>query len=94
MTNTIILGRKIRLIRLERGENKTEFGKLFNATGSLVNKWEGGRSHIRLQDKVERLASLIYKDREVEESKIDTLIDLANCAVMQVMWLTKGDHRD
>lgn len=45
MTNTIILGRKLRLIRLERGENKTEFGKLFNATGSLVNKWEGGRSH-------------------------------------------------
>lgn len=47
-----------------------------------------------MQDKVERLASLIYKDREVEESKIDTLIDLANYAVMQVMWLTKGDHRD
>ena len=34
------LGDRIKLIRLSKGMNKTEFGKLFGATGSLVNKWE------------------------------------------------------
>lgn len=34
------LGDRIRLLRLSKGMNKTEFGKLFDATGSLVNKWE------------------------------------------------------
>ena len=34
------VGNRIKLIRLNKGMNKTEFGKLFGATGSLVNKWE------------------------------------------------------
>ncbi|OFU49891.1 helix-turn-helix domain-containing protein [Aerococcus sp. HMSC10H05] len=34
------LGKRIESIRLELGLNKTEFGKLFNTTGSLVKKWE------------------------------------------------------
>ena len=33
-------GERIRDIRLEKGMSKTEFGKLFETTGSLVNKWE------------------------------------------------------
>ena len=33
-------GERIKDIRLENGMSKTEFGKLFEATGSLVNKWE------------------------------------------------------
>ena len=33
-------GERIKDIRLEKGMGKTEFGKLFEATGSLVNKWE------------------------------------------------------
>lgn len=34
------LGKRIEKIRLDKGMNKTEFGRLFNASGSLVNKWE------------------------------------------------------
>ena len=34
------VGNRIKLIRLNKGMNKTEFGKVFGATGSLVNKWE------------------------------------------------------
>ncbi|MBR2130362.1 helix-turn-helix domain-containing protein [Aerococcus sp.] len=34
------LGKRIERIRLELGLNKTEFGRLFNTTGSLVKKWE------------------------------------------------------
>ena len=33
-------GERIKNIRLEKGMSKTEFGKLFETTGSLVNKWE------------------------------------------------------
>lgn len=35
-----MLGERIRSIRRNKGMNKTEFGKLFGASGSLVNKWE------------------------------------------------------
>lgn len=38
--NKFDLGGKIETIRLELGESKTDFGKRFKATGSLVNKWE------------------------------------------------------
>lgn len=34
------LGNRIEKIRRNKGMNKTEFGALFGATGSLVNKWE------------------------------------------------------
>ena len=34
------VGERIKRIRLEKGMSKTEFGKLFETTGSLVNKWE------------------------------------------------------
>ena len=34
------VGERIKDIRLEKGMSKTEFGKLFETTGSLVNKWE------------------------------------------------------
>lgn len=34
------LGQRIKEIRLNLGESKTDFGRRFKATGSLVNKWE------------------------------------------------------
>lgn len=37
------LGKRIENIRLELGLNKTEFGKLFGTTGSLVKKWESDK---------------------------------------------------
>lgn len=42
---------------------------------------------IRLSDKLARLKSLADKKAQVNESKKDTLIDLANYAIMQLMWL-------
>lgn len=41
---------------------------------------------IRLSDKLNRLKTLVGKTAEVNESKKDTLIDLANYAIMQLMW--------
>lgn len=40
--NHDILSNNIEKIRLSLGENKREFGERFNATGSLVSKWEKG----------------------------------------------------
>ena len=38
----VAVGQRIKRMRLEMGYNKTEFGKMFKATGSLVYKWEQG----------------------------------------------------
>ena len=40
LISTNSVGERINRIRLEKGMSKTEFGKLFETTGSLVNKWE------------------------------------------------------
>lgn len=40
LVSTNSIGERIKDIRLENGMSKTEFGKLFETTGSLVNKWE------------------------------------------------------
>jgi len=37
------LGKRIENIRLQKGMNKSEFGKMFQTNGSLVNKWEKGK---------------------------------------------------
>ena len=49
--------------------------------------------HIRFDDKVERFYTLAGKEqRQVsDETMRDTLIDLANYAIMTVIWLEKGD---
>lgn len=49
---------------------------------------------IRLEDKLNRLKSLIKQDKEAnadDESIRDTIIDLANYSVMGIMELDKGD---
>lgn len=38
------IGKKIRTIRLDKGMTLEEFGKLFNATKSIVYRWENGTS--------------------------------------------------
>ena len=43
LVSTHSVGERIKRIRLEKGMSKTEFGKLFETTGSLVNKWETGQ---------------------------------------------------
>lgn len=45
---------------------------------------------VRMEDKMNRLDSLVDKEARVEESMRDTLMDLANYAVMTVRWLDEG----
>lgn len=42
--NKQTVGHKIREIRLGLGETMEEFGKLFNASKSIVYRWENGTS--------------------------------------------------
>lgn len=51
------LSKKIRTIRQNLGLNKTEFGKLFGTTGSLVNKWENGQV-IPSEERLKAIADL------------------------------------
>lgn len=51
------LSKKIRIIRQDLGLNKTEFGKLFGTTGSLVNKWETGQV-IPSEERLKAIADL------------------------------------
>ena len=67
-------------------EKNKNYGDSFNTSlnedGLLVTK-------IRLGDKYNRLVSLLKqkKNGTIEESLRDTLIDLANYAIMSVMWM-------
>ena len=62
------------------------FGKLNNEFGEIAGL-------IRLSDKLNRLKMLVDSTAEVNESKKDTLIDLANYAIMQLMWL-EGEENE
>ena len=45
-------------------------------------------SVVRMGDKMNRIESLINKDAKVKDESIkDTLLDLANYAIMTVMWM-------
>lgn len=47
----------------------------------------------RMSDKMERLKSLVKKEAEVkDESFLDTVMDLANYAVMTAMYLKKHEY--
>lgn len=47
-------------------------------------------SIVRMGDKMNRIKSLSKKEAEVKDESIkDTLLDLANYAIMTVMWLNK-----
>lgn len=62
------------------------FDKSLEEDGLLVAK-------IRLGDKYNRFSQLLKKDAEVaDESLEDTLIDLANYAVMTLMWLRNKEE--
>ena len=50
---------------------------------------------IRLSDKLNRFKSLIKKDIQVADEKLeDTLIDMASYAIMTVIWLRENDHKE
>ncbi|MFV8252834.1 helix-turn-helix domain-containing protein [Aerococcus viridans] len=82
MSNT--LGKRIENIRLELGLNKTEFGKLFGTTGSLVKKWESDKvipSESRLKAIAEignkTVEELLYGtiDKEINDDEWNELLD-------------------
>lgn len=48
-------------------------------------------SIVRLSDKMNRIKSLIKKEAQVKDESIkDTLLDMANYAIMTVMWMNKN----
>lgn len=64
------------------------FDKSLDEDGLLVLK-------IRLGDKYKRFSQLISNDQMVgDESMRDTLIDLANYALMGVMWMDKNEEEE
>lgn len=72
----VLIGRRIKEIRLEKGMTTKEFGKLFGATDSNVTSWEKGRT----SPTPERLKAIAkIGDTTVEEllnwSNNDVIID-------------------
>ena len=65
------------------------FDKTLDEDGLLVAK-------IRLSDKLNRFSSLIKLDSSgtIDENICDTLLDLANYAIMTVMWMDKDTERN
>lgn len=61
-----------------------------NSFEQSCNKFGIIASVVRLGDKMNRIESLTTKEAEVKEESIkDTLLDLANYAIMTVMWLNQ-----
>ena len=51
-------------------------------------------SVVRLGDKMNRIKSLIKKEAQVKDESIkDTLLDMANYAIMTVMWMNKKEQK-
>lgn len=61
-----------------------------NSFEQSCNKFGIIASVVRLGDKMNRIESLVIKKAEVKDESIrDTLLDLANYAIMTVMWLNQ-----
>lgn len=59
-----------------------------NSFEQSCNKFGIIASVVRLGDKMNRIESLVIKKAEVKDESIkDTLLDMANYAIMTVMWL-------
>lgn len=87
------VGRRIKQVRLSLGMNRVEFGALFDASGSLVSKWEKG---VNLP-KSNRLANIAFQGQISVDELLhgDTIIintidlfsgqsDLRKCLVVDV----------
>lgn len=59
------------------------FDKSLDEDGLVVAK-------IRLKDKIRRFETLLKSDALVHESIEDTLLDMANYAIMTISWLRKN----
>lgn len=59
-----------------------------NSFDKSLDKFGLVASIVRMGDKMNRIESLIYTSAKVKDESIrDTLLDLANYAVMTVMWM-------
>ena len=76
-----------KMINTYESKNK-DYGDSF---GDLCDEFGVITAIVRLQDKINRLKT-IYKNKNIEvknESVLDTLQDLANYAVMTIIWLQR-----
>lgn len=68
-----------------------DYGNSFNKS---LDKFGIIASVVRMEDKFNRIESLIKKEAKVaDESISDTLLDLANYCIMTKMWLDNGSNR-
>ena len=79
----------VELNRLYARKNH-DYGDSFHRT---FEKWGLPMAAIRLEDKLQRFVTLIRAESQVKDESIrDTLIDLANYAVMTVMELDREEE--
>ena len=86
--NNCVMHKKVcdELTELYRRKNN-DYGDSFHVT---YVKWGLPMAAIRLGDKLQRFETLIRAESEVKDESIrDTLIDLANYAIMTVMELDR-----
>jgi glutaredoxin 2 len=63
-----------------------------NSFEQSLNKFGSVAGIVRLADKMNRLETLVKKEAKVKDESIkDTLLDMANYAVMTLMWLEKNN---
>lgn len=66
-----------------------------NSFEQSLNEFGVTASAIRLGDKINRFKSLIKKEAKVKDEPIkDTLLDMANYAIMTIIWLNKQDYNE
>ncbi len=87
MTFEDVLGRMSELYERKNHDYGDSFSRSFSEFGLVA-------AVVRMSDKMERLKSLCRKDPRVNESVKDTLIDLANYAVMTLVEIDKREVED
>lgn len=66
-----------------------------NSFDDSLDKFGLIASIVRMGDKMNRLETLASKRAEVKDESVeDTLLDLANYAIMTVMWLRNNKHEE
>lgn len=65
-----------------------------NSFEQSLNEFGIVASVVRMGDKMNRIKSLVKKEVQVKDESIkDTLLDMANYAIMTVMWLNKNNNQ-
>lgn len=77
----------LEIYKVKNANYGSSFDKSLDEDGLIVSK-------IRIGDKFNRFVSLLKKDSmgTVDESIYDTLLDLANYAILTIMWLENKEE--